>query len=194
MTVPGSFASMTAQAGCRPLEGGMAEAYQVYGMYLWAALTALFIILAIWVIILQRRINRLILHYNRLIADTDAHSLEDALNRYVDRLEEVTARIEELDRLCRTVEGNVRRAIQRVGIVRFNPFADTGSDQSFAVALLDLNGSGVVLSSLFSRTSTRIFAKPIQDGKSTHALTDEEREAIDQAMTAAPAAPSPHAG
>src|SRR5579884_2427838 len=161
----------------------MAAAYQLYAMYLWAALTALFLVLAIWVIALQLRFNKLVNQYNRVLADSEDGTLEDALNRYVDRLDETTDHIKELDQLCRRVESSTQHAIQRIGVVRFNPFADTGSDQSFAVALLDLNGTGIILSSLFSRASTRIFAKPVVGGKSTHALTDEEREAIDQAMS-----------
>lgn len=161
----------------------MAAAYQLYSMYLWAALVALFLVLAIWVITMQVRMNRLIHGYRRLVDDSEDGTLQDALTRYVERLDETTGQVEELAKLCRALELNVGHAIQRIGVVRFNPFADTGSDQSFAVALLDLNGTGIVFSSLFSRTSTRIFAKPVVDGKSTHALTDEEQEAIDQAMT-----------
>jgi hypothetical protein len=160
------------------------QAYQLYSMYLWAALVALFLVLAIWIITLQVRMNKLTRHYNRVISDSEDGSLQDALDRYIGRLDDMTGQVQELEEICRTVEKNVRRAIQRIGIVRFNPFADTGSDQSFAVALLDLNGTGIVFSSLFSRTSTRIFAKPVVDGKSTHVLTDEEREAIEQAMSA----------
>ena len=53
------------------------------------------------------------------------------------------------------------RAFQRVGLVRFNPFEDTGGNQSFALALLDAEGNGWVLSSLHARTGTRVYAKPI---------------------------------
>lgn len=74
------------------------------------------------------------------------------------------------------------RAVQRVGLVRFNPFDDTGSDQSFALALLDAGGDGVVLSSLHSRTATRFYAKPVKAGRTTHALTTEEQQALAQAL------------
>ncbi len=161
----------------------MAAVYQLYSMYLWAALLALFLVLAIWVITLQLRMNRLIHHYNRVLSDSEDGTLGDALQRYIERLDDVSGEVASLAQICQAVDTNVRRAIQRIGVVRFNPFADTGSDQSFAVALLDQNGTGIVFSSLFSRTSTRIFAKPVVDGKSTHVLTDEEQEAIDQAMS-----------
>jgi hypothetical protein len=164
----------------------MAEAYQLYAPYLWSALVALLLVLSIWVISLQMRLNRMVRHYNRLFSGTTFGTFEDAMDRYVTRLEETVVQVDSLAQLCHAVESNLVGTIQRVGIVRFNPFSDTGSDQSFAVALLDGNGSGIVLSSLFSRASTRMFAKSVIAGKSTHPLTDEEREAIDQAMQSRP--------
>jgi hypothetical protein len=165
----------------------MVEAYQLYAPYLWSALVALLVVISIWVITLQLRLNRLVRHYNRLFSGTTFGTFEDAMDRYVSRLDDTVAHVDALAQLCKAVETNLLGTIQRVGIVRFNPFSDTGSDQSFAVALLDGNGSGIVLSSLFSRSSTRIFAKSVVAGKSSHPLTDEEREAIDQAMQSRPA-------
>ncbi len=72
--------------------------------------------------------------------------------------------------------------VQHVGIVRFNPFADKGGDQSFAVALLDDHADGVVLNGLHSRNDTRVYAKPIVGGTSTYPLTGEEKEAISRAL------------
>ncbi len=73
--------------------------------------------------------------------------------------------------------------VQKVGIVRYNPYNDTGGDQSFAVALLDGKGDGIVLSSLHGRDTTRIFAKPVKDRKEdSHPLSEEEKEAIQKAF------------
>ena len=80
-----------------------------------------------------------------------------------------------------TAEARGRIAIQRVGVVRYNPFADTGSNQSFALALLDARGDGFVLSSLHSRQQTRVFLKSISGGKADTALSEEEAEAIRRA-------------
>jgi hypothetical protein len=75
-----------------------------------------------------------------------------------------------------------RRAIQRVGLVRFNPFEDTGGNQSFALALLDQHGDGLVISSLHARTGTRVYGKAIAGGKAEAALSDEEAEALRVAL------------
>jgi hypothetical protein len=71
--------------------------------------------------------------------------------------------------------------IQKVGIVRFNPFKEVGGNQSFSIALLDGKDDGVVLTSLYTREGNRIFAKPIKNGNSEFPLLDEEKEAINLA-------------
>lgn len=169
----------------------MAAALALYGTYLWGALSALVVLLAVWVVLLQVRVNYLLRHYDRIFEGASDGTLREALDRYIDRMEQTTSQVDALTRLCQTAEEDVGRAIQRVGVVRFNPFTDTGGDQSFAVALLDTRGNGVVISSLFSRSSTRVFAKPIVEGTSTHVLTDEEQDAIEQALSDEPAATSP---
>jgi hypothetical protein len=73
-------------------------------------------------------------------------------------------------------------AIQRIGLVRFDAFEDMGGRLSFAVALLDADGTGVVFSSINGRNETRIYAKPIEFGSSRIALSDEENESIRRAL------------
>ena len=67
-------------------------------------------------------------------------------------------------------------------MVRYNAFQDTGSNLSFAVALLDSNNTGIVLNGIYSRDGSNIYSKPIQEGKSNFVLSDEEKEAINQAI------------
>jgi hypothetical protein len=78
-------------------------------------------------------------------------------------------------------EAQGKLALQKVGVVRYNPFEDTGSNQSFALAMLDSSGNGFVLSSLHSRQQTRVFLKQVTSGKAETALSDEEAEAIRRA-------------
>ncbi len=72
--------------------------------------------------------------------------------------------------------------VQKVGIVRFNPFREIGGDQSFSIALLDGKDSGIVLTSLYSREGSRVYAKPVQEGVSKYQLSEEEKEAIEKAI------------
>ena len=80
------------------------------------------------------------------------------------------------------LERDLKRAFSRVGLVRYNPFEDTGGNQSFALALLDEHGDGFVVSSLHTRNLTRVYAKGIKGGRSDAGVSDEEAEALRQAM------------
>ena len=136
---------------------------------------------------LQARVGRMQLHYQRLVR-SGGSSLEEVLDRHLDQMESTAERVQQLDQLCQEIEGQLQHAVQRVGLVRFNPFSDTGGDQSFSIALLDGQNDGLVISSLFSRSETRVFAKPVQNGQSKYNLTAEEEEAIQLAGGARPAA------
>ena len=73
--------------------------------------------------------------------------------------------------------------IQKVGIVRYSAFKDTGSDLSFAVAMLDEKNNGIVFNGIYSREMSNIYAKPIKNGKSEYTLSEEEVEAINRAVS-----------
>jgi len=142
-------------------------------------------VLAIWVAWLQRSDVLLRRRVRRLFGEGEGVRLDELLDRQFRRLDTVAERVEALNRLHRELETLSQQSIQKVGVVRFNPFTDTGGDQSFAVALLDAAGNGVVLSSLHGRADTRIFAKSVQAGRSKHALSDEEQAAIRKALSPA---------
>ena len=100
-------------------------------------------------------------------------------------MDQLSLRVDELSGRLPAVEKRSSISLQRVGVVRFNPFEDTGGQQSFAVALLDNRGSGLVISSLHSRQATRVYLKQISEGKSETQLGDEEAEAIRLALASA---------
>jgi len=72
-------------------------------------------------------------------------------------------------------------SVQKVGIIRFNPFSEVGGDQSFSIALLDGNDDGLVITSFYTREGNRVYGKPIKNGKSQYALSQEEIKAIEMA-------------
>jgi uncharacterized protein DUF4446 len=148
-------------------------------------LAVVVVLLAIWVAWLQRSDAVLRRRLRRLIGEGEGLGLDELLDKQFGRLDTVAERVEALNRLHHELEALLQQSIQKVGVIRFNPFADTGGDQSFAVALLDAQGNGVVLSSLHGRADTRIFAKQVQAGRSKHALSDEEQDAIRKALSPA---------
>jgi Protein of unknown function (DUF4446) len=143
------------------------------------------VVLVLWVAWLQRSDMVLRRRLRRLIGDAEGAGLDELLDKQFRRLDSVSERVEALNRLQHELQALAQQSIQKVGVVRFNPFADTGGDQSFAIALLDANGNGLVLSSLHGRADTRIFAKQVQGGRSKHALSDEEQDAIRRALSPA---------
>jgi Protein of unknown function (DUF4446) len=147
---------------------------------------ALAVVLAVVVVVQTVRLNRVESHLRALTrgAGPGATSLAlgDLLARQAERLEAAREETESLRNAVATLDVTVARSVQNVALVRFNPFQDTGGDQSFALALLDRRGDGVVMSSLHSRTSTRFYAKPVKGGTSQLSLSDEEAQAVQQAM------------
>ncbi len=149
-----------------------------FGMAALALLLIGFVALAALHIRLQSRVNRMLHQYQRLIRGGAGGNLEELLDRQLEMSEGTVARVDDLEGSQAELRDAIRQTIQRVGLVRFNPFSDTGGDQSFSIALLDGDGDGLVVSSLFSRSDTRVFAKPIQGGQSKYHLTEEEQQAI----------------
>jgi len=143
------------------------------------------VLLVIWVAWLQRSDALMRRRLRRLFGEGEGVGLDELLDRQFRRLDTVAERVEALNRLHRELETLSQQSIQKVGVIRFNPFSDTGGDQSFAVALLDADGNGVVLSSLHGRADTRIFAKQVLAGRSKHALSEEEQDAIRKALSPA---------
>jgi hypothetical protein len=130
------------------------------------------------VVFLLARQQRLLGQYQHLMTGTSGGNLETALNEHIAQVRETSSRVESVDRLAHRLEKAGQFSLQHLGVVRFNPFHDTGGDQSFAIALLDDHGSGVVLSSLHARDVTRVYAKALQGWASAYSLTEEEKQAI----------------
>jgi Protein of unknown function (DUF4446) len=144
------------------------------------ALVAAVVVLALLVLWLMRRVSMLRTRLLGLTRGEDG-DLSDVLGAHLERVYELGREVDRLGTRTGRLEGGAVRAFQRVGLVRFNPFDDTGGNQSFALALLDAEGNGWVLSSLHARAGTRVYAKAIRGGRSDGALSEEETAAIKQA-------------
>jgi hypothetical protein len=146
-----------------------------------AALVVAVLLLTMLSILLARRVGRVAARLRGLTRGDEGADLEGVLGAHLEKVYAVGREVERLGTRTGALEASGLRAFQRAGLVRFNPFEDTGGNQSFALALLDREGNGLVLSSLHSRTGTRVYAKPIHGGRSEAALSEEESAAIKQA-------------
>lgn len=128
------------------------------------------------------RTGRMLKKYKKLINGMEAENFEETLEAHMDAVNKALLKTREVESYYRVIKKMAENSVQHVGLVRFNAFSNTGSDLSFAVALLDHHGDGVVLSSIYGRNESHAYAKPVSKGVSSYNLSDEEREAINKAL------------
>ncbi len=109
-------------------------------------------------------------------------NVAEVLEKYVKGVKKHFSDIEELKKFSTELYKLAERSIQKVGIVRYNPFQEVGGNQSFSLVLLDLKNNGILVTSLFGREGTRVYSKPIKDGKSEYFLSEEEKKALEEAI------------
>ncbi len=135
-----------------------------------------------WVIALTILLAQSVIHYRRLTKNITKKDLKTVLEAMLGRTDLNQKQIQSLTVNLKKLDTASLGFIQKIGFVRFNPFPQTGGDQSFCLALLDAKGNGFVLSSLHSRESTRFYAKTVKEGKGEgHELSKEERQAVSHA-------------
>ena len=128
----------------------------------------------IWILKTEKRLKR-------FFVGKKAKDLEDTLVILENNIKELKEAKEKTEKEIVEINTKLRKSIRGLETVRFNPFPDQGSNQSFAIGMLNEENDGIVLSSLYSRERMSIFAKPIKNGKSEYELTNEEKEAITKA-------------
>ncbi len=136
----------------------------------------------LWNIILNWQILKIRKKLKSLFAGAKATDLEEIIFSQIKRLRQNEKEIKELKKFCQYLEKMSLKGIQKIGVIRFNPFKDTGGDQSFSLACLDAQNDGFILTSLFTREGTRLYAKPLNQAESKYPLTEEEKKAIEQAL------------
>ena len=146
-----------------------------------SALTLLLIISFILIIILFRRMKRFESSYISLQTFMSGKKLDVLLQEYSLTASDQEQKLDNCAKRLELAEQKLRAGADRVELLRFRAFEDVGSDLSFAMALLNQEGSGVVLSSIHNREESRVYAKPVIEGRSTYALTDEEKHVINKA-------------
>lgn len=144
-------------------------------LFAWVMIAIFFV----WILVLSYQFYKLKNHYDTLIAGVNKRTLESVLTGIVRDAHNAKKNIAELTNRCDTIEKDSLLHIQKIGLLRFNPFKDTGGDQSFILALLDAKDAGVVVTALYSRSGTRWYAKKVVDGKGfEHELSEDEKKAL----------------
>lgn len=128
----------------------------------------------VWIIVTEKRLKRFFL-------GKKAKDLEDTISILEEDIQKLKKSKENTEKELSTINAKLKKSIRGLETVRFNPFPDQGSNQSFAIGILNEENDGVVLSSLYSRERMSVFAKPIKSGRSEYELTEEEKNALEKA-------------
>lgn len=145
-------------------------------------LVILLVIVIIWLGMLSFYFRKLFTNYLALTRGANRKTLDAVLSEINQDLTDHKKTLVNIIKRCDTMEQDNRLHIQKIGLLRFNPFKDTGGEQSFILALVDGRDSGVVITALYSRAGTRWYAKRILKGKGVeHELSEEEKKAVEMA-------------
>lgn len=125
----------------------------------------------IWIITTEKRLKKFFL-------GKKAKDLEDTIRILENNIEALKRSKNETEKEIAAINLKLKKSIRGLEAIRFNPFPDQGSNQSFAIGFLNEEGDGVVLSSLYSRERMSVFAKPIKNKKSEYELSAEEKEVL----------------
>jgi hypothetical protein len=140
---------------------------------------ALFSLLFLWLAVLSFLLWKMYTYYSFLTKGTDKKTLPAILESVLRDTHTTRKALGDLAKRCDTMEKESQFHIQKIGLLRFNPFKDTGGDQSFILTLVDANDTGVIISGLYSRSGTRWYAKKLVKGRGfEHELSDEEKKAL----------------
>ena len=142
--------------------------------YFYIIIGVVVLALISWIFLIELRLKK-------FFRGKGAKELEGVLLSLSDDLKKLNVSKEEIEKYLETVEKRLKKSVQGIGIIRFNPFEDAGSNQSFSVAFLNVEGDGVVISSLYSREKVSVYAKPIKNYKSEYSLSEEEKGAVKNA-------------
>lgn len=118
----------------------------------------------------------------RLFRGAEGRDLETVIKSMSESLSMFLKKQELVDKKLEDIDTKVTKHVRGVGLIRFNPFTDQGGTQSFSLALLNEDRDGVVISSLYARERTSVYAKPIKNLTSTFELSEEEKQALDKAV------------
>lgn len=124
------------------------------------------------------KLNKL---YQKFMKGATGQSVEQMLLVKIQDIEVLKRAVNELQNECKRMDSESLEHIQRFGMIRFNAFDNTGSDLSFALAMTNASRTGFVLSGIYGRDESRVYAKPLLNGESSYALTKEEKKAIEEA-------------
>jgi len=149
--------------------------------YIIVGLSIIILIMLIMLISLSKSISKLDSKYRKLTRGVNNKNIEEIIVSYLDNIDEVKIIANDMKNRQDNIEGKLKDCFQKISIVRYKAFDDVGSDLSFSIALLNDNNDGVILTGIYGRNDSTVYAKPIDEGISRYDLSDEEEEVLQNA-------------
>lgn len=146
--------------------------------YITLGLVIFVVILLIMMLALLKAISKLEKRQRKLTRGINNKNLEEIITSYLDKIDEVKEESNEVRQQQEELSKTLNKCVQKVGVVRYKAFEDIGSDLSFSIALLDSNNDGVVITGIYGRNDSTVYAKPIDKGISRYDLSQEEQEVL----------------
>lgn len=140
------------------------------------------LILLCCLVVLYRKIRRLENKYSFFMQDETGKSIEMKLREDVDKLHHLQDTLAMIHTQQTDLLAVQSHCFRKIGFVKYNAFDNIGNNLSFAFTLLDGKNDGFCLSSVYGRNESRIFAKPVTDGKCLYGMSEEEKESLEQAL------------
>jgi len=139
-------------------------------------------IIAVWLIGLSVGLVLVYRFFGRLSSGVKTGNLKKVLDKILENQTKTSLGLANLEREVKKLEEEGALHVQKVGLVRFNPFRETGGDHSFSLALLNAKNTGILLTSLHTRERTRVYIKAVKKGKSEYEFSQEEKKALSKAL------------
>lgn len=150
--------------------------------YITITLAGFAAVLLIWLIVLTISSQRTGKKLKALLGGENAESIEKVILENIERAEDAAKKVSEMEKKLAELQKQLQGCVQKVEIIRYNAFADTGSDLSFSLALLDMENDGLLLTGIYGRNESYTYAKPIHKGESKYALSTEELDVLNKSM------------
>lgn len=143
------------------------------------AISLILLILIIVLISWNRKIEK---RYRKLTRGTNSKNIETIIHNYYEKIDQSKEQLEDLKKSILENSKICKKAITKIELMRYKAFEDVGGDLSFSIAMLDAEDNGIVITSIYSRAESNVYAKPIEKGISKYDLSREETEVLDRAI------------
>ncbi|ATY86312.1 DUF4446 domain-containing protein [Kyrpidia spormannii] len=160
-------------------------------LWYWVAAIGILVVLLWLTVLIQGAGLRKTQKRYRQWVGRSGTDVEKLLPQTLERIQQLSEEVRRLEARIDYLEKSLRATLRTARVVRYNAFSDFGSDLSFSAAWLDGSGNGVILSSIYGRDESRIYAKPVQNGTSTYPLSEEEKRVLAEAIQFSGASDSP---